>query len=584
MVSLHRPRRSLLVALLAAILSAASAPAALAATPGTSAWHDTTATRTGGYTARHMSVTLSLNWRHAAALKSLISRGHSALTPAQFDARYAPSTATIATIRKWARAQGLTVTSVSASRELVTLSGSSTAFGRALHTGFASFHSSQNGSFYAITRAARLPGSFASSVAAVVGLSSLGRVSVPHPAVRSAADLQAGESGAQTLLAELGLPPVSFPVTPPVHIGPIGPILPTGHRAATASSGVPTIDYPTQYTPQNFWSMYDAPSSETGSGQQLSIIAEGNVSQPKADLATFEKDYKLSKVTWNQINVGTASSDTSGDDEWDLDSQYSTAFAPGVTKLNVFVAPSLDDSDVLTTIEKWVTDDLGPQGSFSAGECDLLADADGFLTGLDTALEQADAQGQTLFSAAGDTGSQCPALTGVNGVPAGIPDTDYPASSPYGIGVGGTTVLSSAPLTEIAWYAGGGGFSPLESTPSFQSGTSVYGVGPMIARGVPDVSLDADPESGYDVVVDGTVEAVGGTSASTPSWQGIWARVQAAHGGKLGFAGPVLYKTEPSTAFHDITVGANGLYTAGPGYDLVTGLGTPDIAALVKGG
>lgn len=168
-------------------------------------------------------------------------------------------------------------------------------------------------------------------------------------------------------------------------------------------------------------------------------------------------------------------------------------------------------------------------------------------------------------------------------MPAGIPDTNYPASSPYGIGVGGTSILSPAGPLEIAWYAGGGGFSALEPTPAFQSTTGVYGVGPMATRGVPDVSLDADPESGYEVVVAGTITVIGGTSASTPSWQGIWARAQAAHGGALGFAGPVLYRNEAASAFHDITVGANGLYAAGPGYDLVTGLGTPDVAKLISG-
>jgi pseudomonalisin len=90
-----------------------------------------------------------------------------------------------------------------------------------------------------------------------------------------------------------------------------------------------SLSYPSQYGPQQFWSMYDAPTSQTGTGQQLAIITEGNVSQPKADLATFEKTFSLPTVTWNQINVGAASSDTSGDDEWDLDSQYSTGFAPG---------------------------------------------------------------------------------------------------------------------------------------------------------------------------------------------------------------------------------------------------------------
>ncbi|MGH2889046.1 MAG: S53 family peptidase, partial [Solirubrobacteraceae bacterium] len=455
-------------------------------------------------------------------------------------------------IRNWAAAHELTVGSVAANRLLVTVSGSSQQIGKALGTGFENFQSPADGSFFAATQPATLPQSLRSAVTAVLGLSSLGKVAVPQPAMRSASALSQAKSAAAAALSSAGL-------------------------------SLPSLNYPAQYTPQNFWSMYDAPSSGTGSGQQVSIITEGDLSQPKADLATFEKTYGLPAVTWNQIDVGTQSSDTSGDDEWDLDSQYSTAFAPGVTTLNVYDGPSLADADILTTIDRWVTDDLSSQGSFSAGECDLLADASGFTTGLDAVLQQADAQGQSMFFSSGDTGSQCPALVGVNGAPVGIPDTNYPASSPYGIGVGGTTVLSPSGPSEIAWYAGGGGLSPIEPVPSFQSSTTVLGAVPLAQRGVPDVSLDADPESGYDVVIGGTVEAIGGTSASAPSWQGIWARAEAAHGGTLGFAGPVLYQTEPAGAFHDITIGSNGLYPAGPGYDLVTGLGTPDIAKLVSG-
>ena len=169
----------------------------------------------------------------------------------------------------------------------------------------------------------------------------------------------------------------------------------------------------------------------------------------------------------------------------------------------------------------------------------------------------------------------------VNGVPAGLPGTNYPASSPGAIGVGGTTVPGPGP-NELGWYAGGGGSSVLESTPAFQqsAGGSFLGV----ERGVPDVSLDADPNSGYDVIVNGTEETIGGTSASAPSWQGIWARTQAAHAGGLGFAGPVIYGTEPANAFHDIVLGGNGLYVDTPGWDYVTGRGTPDIAAFVSGG
>jgi pseudomonalisin len=541
-------RRFLLFGSVALIGAAALAGPAAAAPAGLATWHDSSATQVGPLSARPMSITLALTPQDTSGLKALVAGPHAALTPAEFNARYAPSPATVTAVRGWAASSGLSVSSVSPNRLLVKLTGSSSAIAAALHTSFARFASARDGSFYAPTSSAQLPATLSSKVSAVLGLSSLGKLSLPHPATRSAAGL----AKVQTTASKLGL-------------------------------AAPSLAYPAQYTPQQLNAMYDAPAGQTGSGQQLAIITEGDVSQPKKDLATFESTFGLPAVTWNQINVGTPTTDTSGDDEWDLDSQYSTAFAPGVSELNVYVGPSLSNADILSTINRWVTDDSAKQGSFSAGECDLLAYASGFTSGLDTVLQAAAAQGQTMFFSSGDTGSQCPAITGVNGVPAGIPDTNYPASSPYGIGVGGTSVLSPSGPTEIAWYAGGGGFSPIEPKAAFQSATKVYGVAASPLRAVPDVSLDADPESGYEVIVAGAVQTIGGTSASAPSWQGIWARAQGAHGGALGFAGPVLYSTVPATAFHDIQIGSNVLYPAGPGYDLVTGLGTPDIAKLVSG-
>ena len=97
------------------------------------------------------------------------------------------------------------------------------------------------------------------------------------------------------------------------------------------------------------------------------------------------------------------------------------------------------------------------------------------------------------------------------------------------------------------------------------------------------MALDADPNSGYRVIVAGQEQIIGGTSASAPSWQGIWARAQSAKGGALGFAGPVIYNTEPASAFHDITIGAIGYFVATPGWDYTTGRGTPDISAFVGG-
>jgi pseudomonalisin len=552
LVMTGRSARTMLSALVALIAAAALTATASAAPAGLASWRDGSAIRLGALPARPLAVTLVMTPNHAGALNALVAAPHAALTPAQFAARYAPSSATLAAVSRWATASHLRVASVSPNRLVVKLAGSSTAFARALHTGFARFSSGADGTFFAPTTSARLPQALAPHIAAVLGLSSLAQAQVPHPAVRSAASLTQGLAGLSGATSKLGL-------------------------------AAPSLAYPAQYSPQQLNTMYDAPAAQTGAGQQLAIITDGDLSQPKKDLATFEAKFGLPIVSWNQTTVGTPSSDTSGDDEWDLDSQYSTAFAPGVTTLDVYAGPSLDDADILATVNRWVTDNSARQGSFSAGECDLLAYVGGFSTGLDTILKQATAQGQTMFFSSGDTGSQCPAITAVNGVPAGIPDTNYPASSPYGIGVGGTSVLSPTGPTEISWYAGGGGLSPIEPKAAFQSATKVYGVTAAPTRAVPDVSLDADPESGYEVIVGGAEETIGGTSAGAPSWQGIWARAQGAHGGALGFAGPVLYSTVPASAYHDITIGTNGLYPAGPGYDLDTGLGTPDIAKLVSG-
>jgi len=481
------------------------------------------ATDAGALQRASVPVTIALAPRDKAGLAAAAARG-GGLTPAEFNERFAPAAATVDAVRSWAGANSLNVVSVSANRTLVRVSGSAENVGKAFGTTLERF-TSGSGSFFAPSREATVPAAFSAQTTAVLGLSNLGRVGFSPP------------------------------------------------RAASGG-----LNFPASYGPQDIASLYGAPASATGAGQQVSVIAEGDLTQPRADLATFEDRFGLPHVTWNQIQVGAASTDTSGSDEWDLDTQYSTGLAPGVTQLNVYDGASLSNDDILATINRWVTDDSTRQASFSAGECELLAFATGFTDALDVTLAQAAAQGQSLFVSSGDTGVFCSAVVGVNGVPAGIPSVEYPASSPYAVGVGGTTVLGPGP-NEIGWYAGGGGISYFESAPAYQAsaGGSFLGVN----RGVPDVSLDADPNSGYTVIVAGQPETIGGTSASAPSWQGIWARVQGARGGNLGFADPVLYG-EPASAFNDIVLGANGA-VATPGYDYVTGRGTPIVSALVSG-
>ena len=128
----------------------------------------------------------------------------------------------------------------------------------------------------------------------------------------------------------------------------------------------------------------------------------------------------------------------------------------------------------------------------------------------------------------------------------------------------------------------GGGVSRQFALPSYQSGAAVPNNVDTAqpGRGVPDVSADADPTTGYIVRADGQDQTVGGTSAVAPLWAGLIALLNQSAGAPLGFAQPRLYALLGSSAFHDITTGSNGSYSAGPGWDACTGLGSPDGTAL----
>jgi len=101
-------------------------------------------------------------------------------------------------------------------------------------------------------------------------------------------------------------------------------------------------------------------------------------------------------------------------------------------------------------------------------------------------------------------------------------------------------------------------------------------------RGVPDVAGDADPETGYNVIVDGQSTVIGGTSAVAPLWAGLVALINQSVGKNAGYINPLLYTASVESALHDITAGSNGAYSAGPGWDPCTGLGSPDGAKLLK--
>jgi kumamolisin len=167
---------------------------------------------------------------------------------------------------------------------------------------------------------------------------------------------------------------------------------------------------------------------------------------------------------------------------------------------------------------------------------------------------------------------------------------DFPASSPHATACGGTRVVANGAsiASEEVWNnganggAGGGGVSVSFETPSWQTGlksTRKGGAAAALAkRGVPDVSGDADPQSGYEIRVDGQNVVVGGTSAVAPLWAGLIAIVNGASGKRAGFINPALY-AKPA-ALRDVTGGDNGDFVAAKGWDACTGLGSPNGTAV----
>jgi subtilase family serine protease len=271
-----------------------------------------------------------------------------------------------------------------------------------------------------------------------------------------------------------------------------------------------------------------------------------------------------------------------------------------VKHLYFYVATSMTDSDLGLAISKAVSSNQVKAFNMSFGECEFSPYIDGSMLLDDEVFGEAALQGITPFASSGDQGSACP-LEATNGVPlSGPPDTAHPASSPYVVSVGGTYLFTNTDYTfdfETAADFSGGGPSYFETSPFWQSytGTGTLPVVPSSEaglRGVPDVSMCAGGAEvaicAANIIVSGTATLIGGTSLSSPLAMGSWARIETSHNNKLGFAAPLIYQlanggpTASSPDFNDVTIGANGLFTALPGYDYVTGLGSWDIYEINK--
>ena len=264
-----------------------------------------------------------------------------------------------------------------------------------------------------------------------------------------------------------------------------------------------------------------------------------------------------------------------------LDIEVAAAVAPRAN-VAVYFAPNTDQGfvDAITSAVHDSTNNPSVISiSWGSAETNWTQQA---MTALDSACQAAAALGITIMAAAGDNGSS-DGVTGNN--------VDFPASSPHVLGCGGTKLDGSGSTitSEVVWNesaanegATGGGVSNVFPLPTWQAGANVpKPTTSSGGRGVPDVAGNADPATGYNVLVDGQNLVIGGTSAVAPLWAGLIALANAQNGRSAGFLQPQIYAAKAQSAFRDITSGNNGSFSAGPGWDACTGLGSPIAAQLI---
>lgn len=318
------------------------------------------------------------------------------------------------------------------------------------------------------------------------------------------------------------------------------------------------------YTPRQLAAYYGFPTGFDGQGTKVAVIElGGGYVQSDLDKYFTSLGLKVKPVVFHSIDGAKNSpgNPNGPDSEVMLDLCVIGAMAPG-TELHCYMAPN-SESGFLNAINQAITDKMTCISiSWGAPENQWSSSA---LSNYNAAFQRAVDAGITVTAASGDSGSS-------DGVPGN--NVDFPASSPLVLGCGGTSVPSLTGM-EIVWNDGGGiatggGVSSVFAIPSYQSKTTVPG---GTRRGVPDVAGNADPSTGWTVIVDGQNYVIGGTSAVAPMWAALAACLSQALGRNVGFLNANLYAL--TNWYRDITSGNNGTYAAKIGYDCCTGMGVP---------
>jgi len=493
---------------------------------------------------QRLNFSIVLPLRDQAGLNALLKQIYDPASPnyrhflsvAQFTEQFAPSAEDYQSVVDFAKANGLTVTGRSVNRLVVPISGSVEQIEKAFNVKMNNYqHPTEKRTFFSPDREPSL--NLSAQVAHIAGLNNF---SIPHPMVTKAATAQGLVNSAVT------------------GSGPGGSYLGSDMRAA-----------------------YYGGAALIGSGQTVGLVEfDGyNISDVNDTFGNAGQSYSV--PIYNVLLDGATGSPVSGDDvEETLDIVQAISMAPGLSQVRVYIGIGSNDADILNAI---ASENLAQQVSIS-----WMWSPDDPATD-DVFFQEMAAQGQSVFAAAGDWGSY----------PSSIKPDYYPAEDAYVTAIGGTRLITSGAggswNSETAWVDSGGGISPDGiPIPSWQAGVAnAANRGSTALRNVPDLAAEADFDN-YACDM-GTCQGTwAGTSFAAPRWAGFMALVnqQAVADGiqAVGFINPAIYAIGEGSSYsgnlHDIMSGDNcaggsPCYSAVPGYDLVTGWGSPNGQNLI---
>ena len=522
------------------------------------------------------------------------------ITPAEFAQRFGATPQAVQAVDSSLESHGLVPGAVSANSLSIPVTASAGSLSSAFATSFSRVALADGSSAIVNSQAPSLDSTIAPDVQGVLGLST---VSVAKPLLVQAHEATAPAPADRAHIATGGPQPCA-----------------AASSEGTTDGGFTADQIAAAYGLSGLYESGGANGTpDEGAGQTVAIL-ELESYDPN-DIASFEQCYGINALfhTFTVDNFDENSGPGQGEAALDIENVIS--LAPRA-QIAVYEGPNTG-SGPYDTMAAIISQHLAQVVTTSWGQCEQL-EGQGAASSEDTLFKEAAAQGMSIVSASGDDGSEdCfpnpPTL-----------QVDDPASQPFVTGVGGTSLTTNATgarASETVWNDGttvgasGGGVSSIWPMPSYQSGAPGFlhvingnstgstcpGAGSGDCREVPDVSADGDPGTGYVIYWNGSGAAgqpplaqegwqvVGGTSAAAPAWAALIALANASGrcgGIPIGFANPALYDAAAnaySTDFNDITSGNNdmtglngSLYPAGAGYDMATGLGSPNGTALVQ--